>query len=362
MNKFLNDFLKAMVMGFVVPAMLMGAAVGLSGPPWAGASPVDPPSVSGPVLETQTSTKPSLPTSIPATIPTTAPETLPTVPEVTVPPTEPEPEPIMIKVVIDGKRNTMELETYILGVLLAEMPVTFEVEALKAQAVAARTYTLRCVSNPRVHGGGVCTKSSCCQGYVSPEKYIIRGGKYENLEKMRKAVEATKGLVMTYKGQLILSTYFSCSGGRTETAMEVWGQNHPYLQSVPSPGEEYAEVYSDIKRITTAEFAAALGLELEGEPSAWFKNISYTTGGGILKMTIGDKNFKGTELRAALGLPSAAISFSINGDVITIKTLGYGHRIGMSQFGADAMARKGKTYTEILLHYYTGVKLEQYVA
>ncbi len=356
MNKFTNDLLKALIMGVVVPAILLGAAVGLSGGTLS-APYEDAPATSDPVLEQRPTTIPTTPATRP-----TVPTTVPTQPEATQPSPDPGYEPITIKVIINGYRHYMELETYLLGVVLAEVPATFDEEALKAQAVAARTYTLRSCTNPSVHGGGICTRSSCCQAYVSPERYIINGGKYENLEKIRKAVEATAGLVLTYNGELILSTYFSCSGGSTENAIEVWGQNYPYLQSVDSPGEEGAEVYSQTLKFSGTSFAAALGLELTGDPSTWFGKTVYTEGGGVHTMTIGETVFKGTQLRTALGLRSTAFSISVSDGIIYIKTLGNGHRIGMSQYGADAMARNGSSFDEILLHYYSGVVIEQYVA
>ncbi len=356
MNQLINQILKATIMGFVVPAILLGAAVGLAGGPQEPAD-TQPPATE-PIVQQAPTTQPTVKPK--PTVPTEAP-TQPTQPPTTEPP-EPVEVPVMIDVIINGYRHEMELETYLLGVMLAEVPATFEEEALKAQAVAARTYTLRSCNNPRVHGGGICTKSTCCQAYTSPERYIIRGGTYENLEKMRKAVEATKGMVMTYNGQLIMSTYFSCSGGRTENAIEVWGQDYPYLQSVSSPGEEEALVYSHTVQFMPEEFAAALGLQLEGDPEEWFGRTVYTQGGGVLSMTIGDKVYKGTELRSVLGLRSTAFSVKVTDGVIVIKTLGNGHRIGMSQYGADAMAQAGSDYRQILLHYYKGVEIEQYVA
>ncbi len=354
MNKLYNEIIKAAVMGFVVPALLLSLVFGLAN---------DPADAAGGNLSSTQTTAPALPFGTQSTAPAE-----PTADDTSVEPSEPFAEPvdpaeIKINVIINGKSSVMKLEEYLLGVMLAEVPVTFETEALKAQAVASRTYTLKCCTNPRVHGGGaVCNDSTCCQGYISPEKYIIAGGKWTNLEKMRKAVEATIGQVMTYKGSLILSTYFACSGGSTEDALEVWGLDYPYLQSVESPGEEDANVYAGTATFTAAEFSEAMGVELTGTPDTWFGKTAYTSGGGVLEMEIGGVSYEGTELRTLLGLRSTIFTVVVSGDTITFQTLGHGHRVGMSQFGANAMAKKGQTYEEILHHYYSDIVIAQYAA
>ena len=249
------------------------------------------------------------------------------------------------------------LEDYLVGVVLAEMPASFEEEALKAQAVVARTYTLRANRTGGKHGdGSVCTDHTCCQAYIDPEEYRSRGGTRENVEKIRRAVMATAGQVLTYGGELIEATYFSCSGGSTEDAVAVWGNDYPYLQSVDSPGEEHAAHYTDTVTFTPAEFAGELGMIPSGRPTDWFGAVTYTDGGGVDTMVIGGKTYKGTELRQKLGLRSTAFTVSA-GEKITITTRGYGHRVGMSQYGADAMSMSGKGYEEILTHYYQGTVL-----
>ena len=250
-----------------------------------------------------------------------------------------------------------DLEEYLVGVVLAEMPASFELEALKAQAVVARTYTMRANATGGKHGdGSVCTDYACCQAYIDPTEYVQRGGTQENLEKIRWAVGSTAGEILTYEGNLIEATYFSCSGGSTEDAMAVWGTDYPYLQSVDSPGEEHAAHYSDTVTYTPDQFRSALGVSLSGSPGTWFGEVTYTEGGGVDTMVIGRKTYRGTELRQKLGLRSTAISVSV-GDTITITTKGYGHRVGMSQYGADAMALEGKDYPQILSHYYQGTVL-----
>lgn len=263
----------------------------------------------------------------------------------------------------DGKHTTMDIEEYITGVVLGEMPADFEPEALKAQAVAARTYTVKALQTGGKHGNGsICTDPNCCQAFVSEEAYLNKGGTRENLKKVRTAVLDTAGWVLTYEGELIEATYFSCSGGKTEDAAAVWGTDYPYLQAVSSPGEESAAHYSDTICYTREEFEAKTGCTLAGDPTDWFKTKSYTPGGGIETMEICGTAYSGTQLRKLLGLPSTRITISSSEETITIETKGYGHRVGMSQYGADAMAVAGSNYIAILAHYYPGTQLEQFAS
>ena len=254
----------------------------------------------------------------------------------------------------DGEVQEMDMEDYLTGVVLAEMPASFETEALKAQSVVARTYTLKVMETGAKHGGAVCTDHTCCQAYIDPKDY---SGGVENLEKVRSAVLSTAGQVLTYEGDLIEATYFSCSGGSTEDAVAVWGTDYPYLRATDSPGEEHAAHYTDTVTFSAAEFADKLGIENSGDPAEWIGSATYTAGGGINTIRLGGKEFKGTEVRTLLGLRSTAFFISVEGKTVTVTTKGFGHRVGMSQYGADAMALEGKTYAEILAHYYQGTEL-----
>ena len=263
--------------------------------------------------------------------------------------------PILLK--NEGVVTELDLEEYLVGVVLAEMPTSFGEEALKAQAVVARTYTIRAKEGKGKHDDGdICGDSACCQAYLAPIDY---GGTEEALLKVRNAVVSTAGQVLTYDGKLIEATYFSCSGGATEDAVAVWGTEVPYLQSVESPGEEKATYYTDSIIFPVQEFADKLGVTLKGNAASWFGKVTYTAGGGVDTMVIGGVSFKGTELRKALGLRSTAFTVAAGEKEIVITTRGYGHRVGMSQYGADAMALAGSTYEEILTHYYTGAELTQ---
>ena len=283
-------------------------------------------------------------------------------PETAAPATEPrEDTPYQIPVMdMDGTVYEMELETYLVGVVLAEMPASFELEALKAQAVVARTYALRRVAEGVRHpNGAVCTDPGCCQAYISPEEYQNSWGTLADVLKISQAVEDTKGQVLAYNGQLAEATYFSCSGGRTEDAAAVWGTDIPYLQAVDSPGEEQATVYRATVSFTPAEFAGALGRTLSGSPKDWLGVVTYTEGGGVATMVVAGISYTGVRLRQLLGLNSTAFTVSATDDSIVITTMGKGHRVGMSQYGADAMAVTGSSCQQILDHYYPGTKIDK---
>lgn len=261
----------------------------------------------------------------------------------------------------DGIVQEFDLDTYVLGVVLGEMPVDFELEALKAQAVVARTYALKRNTTGKKHkDGAVCIDPGCCQAYCSQESFLEQGGTSTSVQKVINAVKSTEGQVLTYQGKLIEATYFSCSGGKTEDAVAVWGTEIPYLQAVDSPGEENADCYWDTVVYSSKDFAARLGLKNTGTPASWFGAVAYTEGEGVDNMVICGKVIKGTTLRTKLGLRSTAFTIKTDGDNIIVTTKGFGHRVGMSQYGADAMAVNGSNYKEILFHYYPGTTLQMH--
>lgn len=258
----------------------------------------------------------------------------------------------------DGTVCEMDLESYLTGVVLGELPADFETETKKAQAVVARTYTLRSATRGGKHDDcDVCTDSACCQSYRSEADYLASGGTEEALASARQAVQSTAGLTLTYDGELIEATYFSCSGGRTEDAVAVWGTDVPYLRATDSPGEENATHYMDTVRFTLDAFQQALGRTIDGYPEAWIGEVQYTNGGGVAQIEIGGTSYPGTEVRKLLNLRSTAFTITALGDTVTVTTKGFGHRVGMSQYGADAMAATGADYAEILAHYYPGTEL-----
>ena len=264
--------------------------------------------------------------------------------------------PVLIN---QSKVQMIGLEDYLTGVLLAEIPASFDTEALKAQAVVARTYVLRRYLGENKHlEASVCVESGCCQGYITPEDYISNGGEEMNVEKMRLAVQQTAGSVLCYEGDLIDATYFSCSGGKTEDAVAVWGLDIPYLQSTESPGEENAVNYEAETWYSVNELEELLNITIDTDSAAWIGTVTRTEGGGVANIDLCGQSWEGAELRKALGLKSTNFDVEVSGNGLLFRTSGYGHRVGMSQYGADAMAKNGADYEQILKHYYHGVQLD----
>ncbi len=262
--------------------------------------------------------------------------------------------------------ETLTMQAYLTGVVLSEMPASFEMEALKAQAVAARTFTLRQMEGGKHADCDLCSDSACCQAWTSQENLQGKLGSawQQYWDKAAAAVAETDGQVLTYGGQLIDAVYFSCSGGFTEDAVAVWGSEIPYLQSVESRGEESAAKFESQVAVPLSRFRELVTQSnpqatLSGPSSGWFGAVTATEGGGVDTMEIGGCTFEGTELRTLFGLNSTCFTVSITQEAVIFQVRGYGHRVGMSQYGANAMAQAGSTYEEILLHYYTGVTLEQ---
>lgn len=267
-------------------------------------------------------------------------------------------EQTTILVQLDDGEMEMTLHDYLVGVLLAEVPSNFAPEALKAQAVAARTFTLKQIENGK-HDGAVCTQSSCCQAWTPPEDEAQATAK----QTMEQAVTQTDGCVITYDGALIDAVFFSCSGGRTEPAVAVWGGEVPYLQSVESPGEEEAAPFTDSMTVSVTDFVSTIheitpDADLTGQPEDWFGEVTYTEGGGVDTIVIGGEILTGKQLRAAFSLRSTMFEITTEDDQITFHTMGYGHRVGMSQYGADAMAKAGADYQEIISYYYQGTEIQ----
>lgn len=262
-----------------------------------------------------------------------------------------------IRVLQGETLREMDLRTYLTGVLLAELPDSFAPEAKKAQAIACRTYALRCGLHSRHDRAAVCTDSTCCQGWTDPES--VSPSRRADAEA---AVRATDGLVLRYGGELIDATFFSCSGGRTEAAVEVWGSDAPYLQAVDSPGEEQAPHDTDEIRVPLGEFQDRLREEnpdvvFPPAQGAWIGAVSRTAGGGVDQIELGGRAFSGRTVRRLFSLRSTAFTLTLTGDEAIFETRGYGHRVGMSQYGAEAMAEAGKTCAEILTWYYRGAQL-----
>lgn len=261
----------------------------------------------------------------------------------------------------------INLDEYLLGVVSAEMPATFHQEALNAQSIVARTYTLYSIKNSKKHeNADLCDKSNCCQAWITKENRLARWDenlREENWEKIENAVYTTKGKIITYNGEVIDAFFHSNSGGLTETPAGVWGgTNYPYLQSVETSGEDAYTQYSSEVNLSKEEFKNKIlekhsdfNIDYSKEDS--IKILEYTDSNRVKTIKIGNLNLSGVELRTLLGLKSTNFTFSIEENNIKFNVIGYGHGVGMSQTGADSMAKQGSSYEEIIKHFYTGVEI-----
>ncbi len=259
----------------------------------------------------------------------------------------------------------MPLEAYLVGVVAAEMPISFPLEALKAQAVAARTYTIYHALHGgcRQHDADVCTDSACCQAYASETrlKESWDDAYAENREKAARAVSETEGRVLLYENEPIEALYHSASGGMTENAEDVYTEALAYLRAVESTAEAGTTRLTGEKRFAKKAFAERINAqwtsaELSADDlPAQVEIVSQTPTGRVKSIRLGKTTATGRALRALLELDSTLFSVSFDGDEIVFSTRGYGHGVGMSQTGANAMALGGRTYEEILHYYYTNV-------
>lgn len=271
------------------------------------------------------------------------------------------------------KSEEMDLEEYLKGVVAAEMPADFDMEALKAQAVAARTFAYGRLSGvyqskQGLHEGiDICTEASHCQAWMSKDAALKKWNilfASRNWGKITKAVNDTKGMIVTFKGSIANTLFHASSSGRTENAEDVWaGVSVPYLRSVESSGEEVSRGYITSILIGRDEIVEKImntypDADLDKISEEDIEILNYTSGGRVKTVKVGNIIMKGTEFRSLLGLRSA--NFKVEPgekDLVKITTTGYGHGVGMSQWGADSLAKKGGTYREILQHYYTGADI-----
>ena len=251
------------------------------------------------------------------------------------------------------------------------MPANFEQEALNAQALVARTYTIYSIKrNKNKHeGADICDSSTCCQAWISKEDRLARWNedvREEYWNKIVKAVNTTKGKVITYNGDVIDAFFHSNSGGITEIPVNVWGgTNFPYLQSVQTSGEEGYSQYSSEVTLTQEELINKIrakhsdfNIDISQQDSV--KILEYTEAGRVKNIQIGNLKLSGVEVRSLLGLKSTNFKIEINNGKVTFIVTGYGHGVGMSQTGADSMAKQGNNYEEIIKHFYTGVEITEF--
>ena len=268
-----------------------------------------------------------------------------------------------------GQIEEISIDEYLYGVVSAEMPANYEEEALKAQAVAARTYTIYQISNnnEKHKNADICDDSTCCQAWISKENRMNRWSEEErenNWNKIVKAVNSTAGKIITYNNEAINAFFHSNSGGKTEIPSNVWigGKDFPYLRSVETSGEDGYSQYSSEVKISKADLLEKLkkeysDIQINFDENESIKILEYTQSGRVKTVKFGNTEIAGTKVRSVIGLKSTNFSIKIDGDNVIFSVTGYGHGVGMSQTGADSMAKKGKTYEEILKHFYNGVEI-----
>lgn len=259
----------------------------------------------------------------------------------------------------DKKVSKLPLEKYIVGVVAAEMPAEFELEALKAQALTARTYIVNHMMNgsSKINGADV-TDTVDHQVYKSDEELKAQWGVDYNwkYKKVAQAVIETEGKIITYGGKPITATFFSTSNGYTENSEAYWKSPYPYLKSVESPWDKQSPKFYDRKVISVAQFEKLLAVNITDKKSIG-SIIKRTPGKRVASVKINGKVISGKDVREKLELKSTDFSWERKGDSIIITTKGYGHGIGMSQYGANGMAKEGKNYEQIVKHYYSGIQI-----
>lgn len=264
----------------------------------------------------------------------------------------------------------LPLDIYLYGVVSSEMPVSFELEALRAQAVVARTYTIYKIMMGSKHqeiNADICDSHLCCQAWISKENRLARWEENErekNWNKIVEAVNSTIGKVILYEGQPINAFFHSNSGGSTESPVNVWGGNYNYLQIVETSGEEAYTSYTSEVILTKDELIVKM-LDKYSDFAIDFLEentvsvLENTESGRVKKIKIGNKEISGVEARNIFGLKSAKFEVQKEGENIKFSVLGYGHGVGLSQCGSDSLAKQGYDYIKIIKHYYKDVEISE---
>ena len=268
------------------------------------------------------------------------------------------------------KTNTVEeikIDEYLYGVVSSEMPASFEIEALKAQAIVARTYTIYKILNKKHENADICDDSTCCQAWISKEDRLARweeSKRENNWQKINDCINSTKGKIITYNNQPINAFFHSNSGGVTEIPVNVWGgTGYPYLQSVETSGEDAYNQYASEVTFTQEELINKLkqkysDISIDFSNENEIKILEYTESTRVKTVKFGNHEISGVEARTLLGLKSTNFEITKDGDNIKFSVKGYGHGVGMSQTGADSMAKQGSTAEDIIRHFYAGVEIK----
>ena len=268
-----------------------------------------------------------------------------------------------------GEVEEVPIDSYLCNVVSAEMPADYELEALKAQAIVARTYTIYKIQNKKHENADICDDSSCCQAWVSKDVRFSRweeNKRESNWAKIEQCVNETKGLIITYENKPINAFFHANSGGTTELPVNVWGggSDLPYLQVVETAGEEGYTQYSSEVILTKEDLLEKLktkyeDIQIDFTNDEDLKIIEYTDSNRVKTIKFGNHELSGVETRTLLGLRSSNFSISKEEDKIKFSVKGYGHGVGMSQTGADTMAKTGSTYEDIIKHFYVGVEIKE---
>lgn len=262
----------------------------------------------------------------------------------------------------------VDLEQYLYHVVSAEMPADFELEALKAQAVVARTYTLFKAQNKKHENADICDESTCCQAWISKEDRLARWEEEKresNWQKIEQCVQETRGKIVTYNKEPINAFFHSNSGGRTELPVNVWGgSDFPYLQVVETAGEEGYKQYASEVELSKEELLEKLkekyaDIQIDFAKDEEIKILEYTDSNRVKTVQFGNHQLSGVETRTLLGLKSTNFEISKEAETIKFEVKGYGHGVGMSQTGADTLAKQGKNYEEIIHHFYANVEIQE---
>lgn len=266
-----------------------------------------------------------------------------------------------------GETEQVNIDEYLCNVVSAEMPADYETEALKAQTIVARTYTIYKILNKKHENADICDDSSCCQAWISKENRLARweeNKRESNWQKICECVDSTKGKIITYDNKPINAFFHSNSGGITEVPVNVWGgTGYPYLQSVETSGEDTYTQYSSEVTFTQEELLNKLK-EKNDDKSIDISNnddikiLEYTESTRVKTIKLGNHEISGVEARTLFGLRSTNFEIIKEDNKIKFSVKGYGHGVGMSQTGADSMAKQGSNADEIIKHFYTGVEIK----
>ena len=267
-----------------------------------------------------------------------------------------------------GEVEQVKLDEYLCNVVSAEMPATFEQEALKAQAIVARTYTIYKILNKKHDNADICDDSTCCQAWISKDDRLAKweeNQRESNWQKICSAVNETSGKIITYENKPIDAFFHSNSGGITEVPVNVWGgTGYPYLQSVETSGENTYTQYASEVTLSQEELINKLkekysDISIDFTNSEDIKILEFTESTRVKTVKFGNHEISGVEARTLFGLKSTNFEISRDGNNIKFSVKGYGHGVGMSQTGADSMAKNGSRAEEIIKHFYTGVEITE---